>query len=569
MWTMWLLWLGLAAFSVALAVLIWTRWGQYRPIRKCLLLSLLAHLLLAGYATTIKMVQLGGAIPDPVMRIAFVEGPEGPGDGPAEAAVPEPADDEALPIAEQAAAAEPAAAQADPPKPPAGDCPDFCGMDAAKMGLSPSGSPPPPPPQASPPEPAGPELDLPLDPEDAASAAGVEGPPAAMPASPAAPATAPSPPQAAAIASPGEQSAQRPMPDAYRLRVVPDRLGTACGGGGSAQTEAAVQAALRWLVDNQDPDGRWNAKQHEAGRDTVADGRSRPHAGLQADTGMTGLALLALLASGETHLRGPCQENVRRGLEYLLQTQAPNGSLAGSADLFAAMYCHAMATFALSEAYGMTGDQRLEPAVRRAIGYTLAAQDPNGGGWRYQPHDPGDTSQLGWQFMALRSAELAGIPLSEPTRQGVIRYLQSVASGPHGGWASYQPGEQPSRTMTAEALVAWQFLGLSREHPACNEAAEALLGELPGQGPPNFYYWYYATLATYHLQGDAWRQWNTALQTHLLATQQKTGPLAGSWDPDAVWGGYAGRIYSTSLGGLCLEVYYRYAPTLTPDPAAR
>jgi hypothetical protein len=348
------------------------------------------------------------------------------------------------------------------------------------------------------------------------------------------------------------------MPDAYRLRVIPDRLGTVRGGGGSAQTEAAVQAALRWLIDNQDPDGRWNAKQHEAGRDTPADGRSRPHAGVEADTGMTGLALLALLASGETHLRGPYQENVRRGLEYLLRTQAASGSLAGSADLFAAMYCHAMAAFALCEAYGMTGDQRLEPAVRRAIGYTIAAQDPYGGGWRYQPRDPGDTSQLGWQFMALRSAELAGIPLPEPTRQGVIRYLQSVAAGQHGGWACYQPGEQPSRTMTAEALASWQFLGLSRQHPACHEAAEALLGELPGQGQPNFYYWYYATLATYHLQGETWRRWNTALQTHLLATQRKTGPLAGSWDPDPVWGGYAGRIYSTSLGGLSLEVYYRY-----------
>ena len=49
-----LLWLGLAAFSVTLVVLIWTRWGQYRPLRKCLLLSLLAHLLLAGYATTVQ-----------------------------------------------------------------------------------------------------------------------------------------------------------------------------------------------------------------------------------------------------------------------------------------------------------------------------------------------------------------------------------------------------------------------------------------------------------------------------------------------------------------------------------
>jgi hypothetical protein len=339
-----------------------------------------------------------------------------------------------------------------------------------------------------------------------------------------------------------------------------DHVETAIGGGGSPETEAAVQAALAWLSANQNPDGRWEARRHEAGRDTMTDGRSRPNAGLEADSGMTGLALLTMLGSGHTHLRGPYRENVRRGLEFLLAIQSGDGSLAGPADRFAAMYCHAMAAFALSEAYAMTGDSRLSGPVHRAIGYTLAAQDPAGGGWRYSPRDPGDTSQLGWQLMALRSAELAGIAIPAATRANMVRYLQSVASGRQGGLASYRPHERPTRTMTAEALACWQFLGMARQHPAAAEAAEFLLGELPGQGRPNFYYWYYATLATFQLQGEPWQRWNDAMRTHLLAIQEKAEPLAGSWDPDPVWGGYGGRIYSTSLAALCLEAYYRYLP---------
>jgi hypothetical protein len=50
------------------------------------------------------------------------------------------------------------------------------------------------------------------------------------------------------------------------------------------------------------------------------------------------------------------------------------------------------------------------------------------------------------------------------------------------------------------------------------------------------------------------------MQVRLLALQRADGDLAGTWDPDAIWGGYGGRIYSTALATLCLEVYYRYLP---------
>ena len=61
--------------------------------------------------------------------------------------------------------------------------------------------------------------------------------------------------------------------------------------------------------------------------------KDRQNAGVEADSAMTGLALLAFLASGQTHRDGPHTDQVRRGLEYLLSVQAADGNLAGRADL--------------------------------------------------------------------------------------------------------------------------------------------------------------------------------------------------------------------------------------------
>ena len=162
--------------------------------------------------------------------------------------------------------------------------------------------------------------------------------------------------------------------------------------------------------------------------------------------------------------------------------------------------------------------------------------------------------------MALKSAELAGIPIPEATRQGIIRFLRSVSSGSHGGLASYRPGEQATRTMTAEALVCWQFLGMRREDPASNEAGDFLLGQLPGQGVERLLlvlrHAGHVSVAGRRIGGAGTRPCGRSCWPR----QHPTARLAGSWDPDAAWGSYGGRIYSTSLSALCLEVYYRYLP---------
>ena len=182
------------------------------------------------------------------------------------------------------------------------------------------------------------------------------------------------------------------------------------------------------------------------------------------------------------------------------------------------------------------------------------------GGWRYQPGDVGDMSQFGWQVMSLRSAELAGIEIPVATRDGMVRFLRKGSSGQHGGLAAYRVGERPSPTMTAEALACRYFLRVPTSTASVNEATDLIQLDLPGTGQVNLYYWYYATMALFHGQAPGWERWNEALQDQLLGSQRRSGQLGGSWDPDCVWGGYGGRVYSTAMATLCLEVYYRYLP---------
>jgi hypothetical protein len=619
-WMMGLVWIGLCVFTVGLLILMYTRWGQSHPLEKCMGLSLLAHGLLMGYATTISLSAPTPPPSEPTFQIAVMEG-----DSEQNSAIDPIAStgestaktDRPWEVLQHDAVAQPAPAKlerqkTDSPTPErlvhteADKLPGGPALEKTAIA------------KTTVPEPKMMAFDEPLSPDTPTElvAPPLEAPPAqnreasdpallaSFPQSPGAnpliaressleptksavgdmprellqPAVSPPRIDSPALPDPGnslvkatstKQSAVPPtpvnagaeIPEMYKLRVMPNRSDVTQHHGGSPETEKAVQAALKWLADNQAADGRWKAGDHGAGRDENVLGHARQNAGSEADTGVTGLALLAFLASGNTHEQGEYKDNIRHGLEFLLRIQARDGNLGGSASVYEFMYCHAMATCALSEAFGMTRENRLRDPVGRAIRYSIAAQDPKGGGWRYHPGDPGDTSQLGWQLMALKSAELAGVPIPDTTRRGITRFLQSVSSGKHGGLASYRAGEQVSYAMSAEALVCWQFLGLSRNHPACNETGDFLLTELPGQGgKPNDYYWYYGTLAMYQLQGDYWRQWNAALQKTLLDRQIKEGPLAGAWDTDTVWGGYGGRIYTTAIAALSLEIYYRFLP---------
>jgi len=377
--------------------------------------------------------------------------------------------------------------------------------------------------------------------------------PAAVPAEPTASAMVTAP----AIVTPAAASQGRVLGDLkadFASRVGAAKQQALLSTGGTAETELAVAAALKFLADAQRSDGAWDPIASGAGQERATLGTNRGGAGSRAETAITGLALLSLMGAGNTHAEGEYADHVYRGLSYLIRVQKPDGSLAGNATVYAANYCHGMAALAMCEAAAITGDASAIEASRRAMAHTIRMQHPVTGGWRYTAGDPGDLSQAGWQVMVLDAGHRAGIPLEQTAVFGVQRFLRSVRSG-RGGLAGYRPGEAASRTMTAEALATRLLIGEQIPASEIAEAESYLLQQLPGVGQDNYYYWYYATLALHQLQDDAWSRWNQALQHRLLATQRADG----SWPTTSMWGGYGGSIYTTSMATLCLESYYRHA----------
>jgi len=340
--------------------------------------------------------------------------------------------------------------------------------------------------------------------------------------------------------------------DPYKQRAPDIRNEIVERLGGSDETEQAVATSLQWLAKHQSRDGRWDSTQYD---DDC--GRCGGEPSIDSDTAVTGLALLCYLGADHTHMKqGPYRERVGRGIDWLLSRQGKDGDLRGGGT----MYSHGIAAIAISEAYGMTKDERLRKPVEQAIAFIVTARNTERGGWRYEPGQYGDTSVMGWQVMALESAKRSGLAVPASAFQGAAQWLAMVSEGSPGLYA-YQPGQPPTPAMTAEGLFVRQLLGHGREEPMMQTSVLLI-----AQNPPdwnkgaNTYYWYYATLAMFQEQGDQWPRWNAALTGTLLANQRKDGPAAGSWDPADKWSTIGGRVYQTAICTLSLEVYYRYLP---------
>ena len=341
-------------------------------------------------------------------------------------------------------------------------------------------------------------------------------------------------------------------------------------GGGTHDTEVAVAAALDWFYRHRNSNGSWSLSRfstHCSG--TVCSGAGS----VDSDTAATALAVLPFLGAGSTHKnRGPYRETVRQALYFLMRRQAANGDLSGGTGN--QMYAHALGTLALCEAYGMTKDPKVGDAAQRAVFFIEAAQNRTTGGWRYVPGDPtgGDTSVLGWQIMALRSAQLAGLAVNTLTMENAKKWLAACSKGSQHGLYSYQPYKEATPTMTAIGMLSWQYLGMRQDDAAMVEGKHYLLQHLPENGDRNTYYWYYATQAMHNLLGHDWDAWNHKMRRALISTQCREGCAVGSWDPEVptldAWSGQGGRILTTAFSTLSLEVYYRYLPLYNLNSSA-
>ncbi len=327
--------------------------------------------------------------------------------------------------------------------------------------------------------------------------------------------------------------------------------------GGNQKTEDAVMRALRWLKKNQLPDGSWP----------------------QNKAAMTGLAVLTFLAHGEIP-GSTCPEfgeTVRKGIEFLIRSQnAASGRISSS-------YSHAIATYALCEAYGMTMNPNVKDAADKAVYVLVNGQNPTGG-WDYglSPCERDDTSVAGWCSQALKAAYLANAyfdtqALDAAMKKAVKGFIKN--SSPSGGFGYTGPG---AGGLSSVGTLCMQLLGAGNTPQVKNTQAlmdawqPAFTPEQGGVGGNTQYYYYYATQAKFHSGGKRWDSWNDKMWP-IYVKEQKIEKAAiadheGELQDIGWWENADGStdrpVMDTCLAALQLMVYYRNLPT-TQEAAVR
>jgi hypothetical protein len=339
-------------------------------------------------------------------------------------------------------------------------------------------------------------------------------------------------------------------------------------GGGNDASERAVALGLAWLAKQQKQDGGWEYDQGSKEERVAA----------------TGMALLPFLAAGCTHK--PSKErgdenkytkNVGAGLGFLMKMCPPSGPNAGR--LSANMYAQGIGTMALVEAYGMTKDPVLKPYAQAAINFVQRSQGPNGS-WGYAAGGNGDTSIVGWQVQALQAAKLSrDLVVDDRVIKKAISFLNHAAGGSRKSMYGYgdSAGAAPGTALTSVGLLCRYYLdGWGPSHPGMIDGVAGLVKNPPAGtgGVRNMYYYYYATQVVHFYEGEDWKNWNegpkqadgtrkNGMRDWLVSTQIKKDDDAkiGSWDPEAGWfGSSCGRLGTTAMCLLTLEVYYRHLP---------
>jgi hypothetical protein len=332
--------------------------------------------------------------------------------------------------------------------------------------------------------------------------------------------------------------------------------------GGSVESEKAVQLGLDWIARHQRADGAWTLDYHPQCSDPPCPDEQP----MTTDTAATGLGLLPLLGAGHIHTKeSRYQDNVKRGLDYLILHQNAEGEIFIGGAGNTRFYSHAIAAMALCEAYGISKDPRLKLPAQRSINFIAKSQNLDDGGWRYFPGQAGDTSVFGWQMFALRSGKLAGLEVPRRTIQRCRIYLDRASTDKGRTSYGYTVGAEAKPVMTAEALLCRQYLGWPNDFAPLRKGAKSVYDHLQVSNERNIYYWYYATQMLHNLQGKEWVAWNRKIRDGLVSIQVLgNGCDRGSWDPRSPqpdrWGLTAGRLYVTSLSILTLEVYYRWLP---------
>ena len=381
------------------------------------------------------------------------------------------------------------------------------------------------------------------------------------------------------------------IPSAYQGRSnIKEKKNRAKTYGADPKVLDSVEKSLLWLAHHQNPDGSWptliekksgnvEQKKDAAKLDIpkeVAEGGNEKEVKIEKDpkkikqqnvdttVAITASALLAFLGAGHTETSGQHKNTVRKGIRYL------NDQVVAKAKrpLFERNYGSALVLMALSEST-IFGSSPLTKQNADAIAKMLMT-DYNGEGWSYSGAGD-DFSVSGWVALGLKSARYAELPsITDEALQKLYKsYGKWVNTMTHAdtGKGNYRNNKEGSMAMSFVGMFQKQFLGFPPNDPFLLSASQLGISSISKYFNENKMFWrdeyaiYYGTLAAFQQQGPFWKKWNPLMQKTLLGTQREGPPeaMGGSWDPGSGHiGNSGGRVMSTAILTLCLEVYYRY-----------
>lgn len=299
---------------------------------------------------------------------------------------------------------------------------------------------------------------------------------------------------------------------------------------------------LKFLAASQEPDGGWAASQRGAG--------------------ISGMAIMCFLASGEDPNYGLYAGNIRKAVRYTINQQDPiTGYFGGS------MYHHGFAMLGLAEAYGAVDDRNLWQGAptpnTRSIGQALelgvrsaiTSQKSNTfGAWRYNPSgSDADTSVAGAVLMGLLAARNAGMEVPDEAIDRAISYFIKMTAP--SGQVAYSGGVGGFNESLARIAIGNLVFAIARRKdlPQFKQTLTYLKDKLQGGSSGHGgveYQSYYQAQAFFQSDIEAWEKWNKALIRRLKTTQREDGGFDGSQGP----------YVATPLSLLAVAVNYRFLP---------
>lgn len=353
--------------------------------------------------------------------------------------------------------------------------------------------------------------------------------------------------------------------------------------------EDAVLYSLLWLARHQGKDGSWSV----TGFSNLCEGEAKcmPHPGSdELDIGATGLALLAFLGAGYTHLskdtyRGVCYGTViKQAMQNLMTRQNRDGSF-GDASATRFMLNSILAADALALEYALTASALVKDAAQKAVTFLLRSRI-SGSGWGYAPgQGNADVITTGWAILALGNAWDGELDLGADRiamLDDVERFVDRLTDPKTSRVGYRERGRDgaaipdrnsrftPLPTATAAAL-ATKFL-IRRRPQDLERYADVIAAAAPGEDPrdQDLHHWFWANFALFAFDGPTgavWKKWSARIKTPVLGAFMKKKELYSFWSVEAAdkWSCEAGRVYSTAMAVLALEIYYRYAMAFPKD----